>query len=304
MKQILTIMVLFFALLLTSCASTTRFGVVSDIHADNQGLEYLLKEFDKQHIDAIIIAGDIVEHFRNNVSDYDELNQTLFLLSKQKQSVFVLPGNHENQADYSQLIDHYKKLNFKITDLSTENSVVFKGIIIIGLPGYENQQFLAQNGFLLGNQRIKSIIDEARQKHGSNNKNNNKILLVSHGPPKGKNAWSIDALADGTNVGNLFLDQIMKQEKIMFSISGHIHEAGQKAVSEDDEIIAENVWSSSLRLNAGSVIAWKMNSGEFCNSAKFSKSGNPYNESCNYSQGSGAIIEIRGEEVKYTMIRR
>ena len=33
-------------------------------------------------------------------------------------------------------------------DLATENAVEFKEIILIGLPGYEKKEYLAENGFL------------------------------------------------------------------------------------------------------------------------------------------------------------
>src|SRR3989338_1050367 len=165
----LILAILIFLIILSFIQSydkSIKIGVLSDIHADKENLQYFIKELKKEKVDAIIISGDIVEHFRNNISDYDELNHSLFILAQQKATVFILPGNHENQADYAQLVEYYKTVNSKIIDLATQNSVVFDKIIIIGFPGYENKDYNIDNGFLLENQRIKSIIEEAKQKYG------------------------------------------------------------------------------------------------------------------------------------------
>ncbi len=277
-KRIITIAtIVLFLLTLTSCTTTTtKLGVLSDIHGNTENLHYFLEKIKTEKVDAIIIAGDTVEHFRNNKSDYDELNQSLLQLSQTNLPIFIIPGNHENKNDYIQLLNYYSKKNKNIHDLYQEPIEKFKDITIIGLAGYENKKFLSEDGFLLENKQIENNFKLIQ--------NNTNVLLITHGPPKGKNPSSIDALTTGENVGNLYLDQMMKQYAIKFSISGHIHEAGQKAVTEDDEIIPENKWSSSLRLNPGSVIPWQMN------------------DKTN-SDGSAAILEMSNGKVKYHILR-
>ncbi len=75
------------------------------------------------------------------------------------------------------------------------------------------------------------------------------------------------------NVGNQQINELMLNNNIKFGIFGHIHEAGRKAVDDNDKIIQQGVWSNSLNLNAGPIMEWDMNNGE-------------------HSEGSAGIIDI------------
>jgi hypothetical protein len=65
----------------------------------------------------------------------------------------------------------------------------------------------------------------------------------------------------------------MLNTDIHFGIFGHIHEAGIKAVDENDNVVEEGVWSDKLNLNAGPVIEWDMNDGT-------------------HSKGSAAVVDV------------
>src|SRR3989338_8090569 len=87
----LILAILIFLIILSFIQSydkSIKIGVLSDIHADKENLQYFIKELKKEKVDAIIISGDIVEHFRNNISDYDELNHSLFTRTAKSHSFY------------------------------------------------------------------------------------------------------------------------------------------------------------------------------------------------------------------------
>ncbi|MBS3121738.1 metallophosphoesterase [Candidatus Woesearchaeota archaeon] len=269
-----------------------KFGVISDIHGDTTNLNFFVNEFKKEDADAIIILGDtnyIFENVRGN-SDYEEMYYVLkTILTDFKKPVFVIPGNHEPKEEYITLKGNLKKefpeQKFLLFD-DTQRVITFKNVMLISVSGYHLKEYMHPLGGFLFNE---SLFDELEMSMGVydavsefNENKEGKIkskMLVAHGPPKGKNKNSIDAVFSGENVGNEMINIFMKKNDIKFGIFGHIHEAGMKGVDENDELVEENIWSDSLFVNPGSATKWKMNSGK-------------------ESKGSAGILEVDIKEGK------
>ena len=272
--------------------SSVRFGVMSDIQDKTQNHVYFTKAFNNLSVDAIIIAGDTSNRKTSidGKTDYDESYSMLEDIVKNTElPVYVIPGNHESKDDYYKVIGKLSESHSNIFDLTT-GIKEFKGISIIPLPGYHLKNMVVDGGFLFNNVMdyypLKDCLMDPNsdpEEEQSCRLGKSKIsLLVAHGPQKGKNKDSIDAIlsednTDNTdtwqNVGNQQINELMLNTDIHFGIFGHIHEAGMKAVDENDNVVEEGVWSDKLNLNAGPVIEWDMNDGT-------------------HSKGSAGIIEV------------
>ena len=295
---VLTLLVLTLVLL-TSCvktapadAATVKFGVLSDIHLnDDEGklknLKNIVNQFEKQNVDAIIVAGDSVlnEHLRDGVEDTvidaDEMKAVLDILSSANKKVYIIPGNHETKESYSDVIEGWKKTgkNKKnnadmLLDMSIERYIDLDNVDIVSLSGYyvytlDNEfgkfQFVPENGFFADNDSILSIEDYA-------NKLDDTILLISHGPPKGFGKYAIDYANNGQNVGSDLLLEVMRESGIRFGVFGHIHEAYGATDIEGNQI-QQGMWVDELLLNPGSV-----------------------------ADGRAAILEFKGDRARYEML--
>lgn len=280
----------------TTAKLVVKFGVISDIHADTTNLNYFVETFNSENVDALLVLGDtnyIFENVNGN-SDYEEMYYVLkAILTDFKNPVFIIPGNHEPKEEYLTLKGNLKKefpdQQFALFD-DTQHITTFKGVMLIFISGYHLKEYMHPlGGFLFNESLFKGLqaemeVYEVVKMFDENEENKIKTkMLVAHGPPKGKNKNSIDVVYSGENVGNELINDFIAKNNIKFGAFGHIHEAGMKAVDENDDLIMETVWSDSLFLNPGSATKWKMNSYE-----KVSGNSNAGEE----SKGSAGIIEV------------
>ncbi|MBI4453827.1 metallophosphoesterase [Candidatus Woesearchaeota archaeon] len=273
-----------------------KFGVISDIHGDIINLNFFVNEFKKENVDAILILGDTNTMFDNvgGNSDYEEMYIVFkTILADFKKPVFVIPGNHEPKEEYLTLKGNLEKefpsQQFLLFD-DTQRVITFKNVMLISVSGYHLKEYMHPLGGFLFNEsffdEIQTEMDvyEAVKEFDENKENKIKDkLLIAHGPPKGKNKDSIDAVFSGENVGNELINDFMVKNNIKFGAFGHIHEAGMKGVDENDKLVEENIRSDSLFLNPGSATKWKMNS--YKNSDENINIGKE-------SKGSAGILEI------------
>lgn len=239
--------------ILASCQSEELvFGIISDTHGNHENTAYFVNEFKEHNVDAVLVAGDIADHFRNDIDDYTETKKVFEEFVKADVPILIIPGNHDNKADYYRAINEVKSNN--LIDLSKTRTYDLGKISVISLPGYNDKSFEPENGFLFNDEDIKNL-GKLR------NTLEDKVILLSHLPPKGKNNGSIDVIFDGKNVGSGLLSRVMEESNIDFSVTGHIHESGGRAVNEKDELIPENEFSSTLRFNPGSAARWKFLNG-------------------------------------------
>ena len=279
----ISFLAIIFLLLIVSCTSqpeymrdpTGKIGVISDIHGDLDNVKFFVDQFNEEKVDMILVLGDIND-MNNDVDDYQEIYDILeYVAQNFIFDIYVIPGNHESTEDYYNVMDSHVRRYEGFHDLS-DWKIAEDDLTIVPVPGYHDEDYMNSDGFLFFTEDLMDL--ETRIQNMSN------ILIMSHTPPKGKTQQSIDVTFFGENVGNLMLDQMMRKHDIKFSVSGHIHEAGMKAVDEDDNLVPENTWSETLRLNPGSATRWKMLDGSI-------------------SEGSAAILEIKDGMARYEILR-
>ncbi|MFH1439173.1 MAG: metallophosphoesterase [Candidatus Woesearchaeota archaeon] len=284
-----------------------------------------------ENVDAVLVLGDFNDMNGYKAgSDFDEirtvmetiLNNSYFHDSKTsstaKVPVYVIPGNHEAKAGYEKVMNAMKiafgydnlhdmsgwnieTLSFETLNNERENKTI--SVNLIPIPGYHLKEFTNPNGYLYDDDKL----SELENKIDGLNKNSVN-LIVAHGLPLGKTRESIDAIFTEEsgeiivkNVGNPSINKLMQKHNIKFGVFGHIHEAGMKAAAwsddfwEGEKIIKQNKWSSSLFLNPGPAVQWKMNSGKFIK--------NMVDED-GFSKGSAGILEIAVDDKigKYEII--
>jgi len=265
--------------LLVGCsAPDTIFLVMSDIHGYYDHVEEILDHVARAgvRIDGIIITGDLAEHSRekpHNMSDYEEIRTTLAILSKTGLPIYVIPGNHDMREDYTRALRTVNSSH--ITDMATERRIELEDLIIVSNP-YGTDFTYSDEGY----KGSKEDIVSAEQYFTVGKP----MLLITHQPPKSLGKGCIDQVRTGEHVGDSTLNSIVRNNKIPFVISGHIHEAGGIACTNNGERIAPGEFVEHMRFNPGSVMPWTYLDGE-------------------QRSWSAGIITVREEKAAYKMLK-
>lgn len=238
--QELRLAVFFLLLLFVGCSPPSlTFGILSDIHGNATNAAYFVEVFHQRGVDAILVPGDLVDHFRNTIPDERELEEVLSVLRQAEVPMYVIPGNHEQQSIYYSIV----KKNPFLIDMSRQRYADLGDIRILSLPGYNRPEYIAEGGFLVSDFSDLSRFVSPHKKN----------ILLAHQLPRGA---LIDVVFSGEHVGDAGLVNILKQNNIDILVGGHIHESGGVAETRDGTFISQNTYAETLYLNAGSVAPW------------------------------------------------
>jgi len=171
---------------------------LTDLHGDVSILKSLIKKVITSEIDIIVIAGDLTQ-FETN------LNYLLAKLNSMNKPVLIIPGNHEDDEHLTETAKAYPNLI-----CFNKKAVEFQGYLFLGYGG---------GGFSLEDSQFKWL---ARQWYSEYQ--NQKIILVLHGPPFGT---SLDKI-DNRHVGNKDFRSFIERIKPKLVICGHLHENAGK----------------------------------------------------------------------------
>jgi len=281
-----------------------KFGVVADIHNKSEISDKAAERFQKEGVDAIIVAGDIVEYFNNpkKIPEKTQIINSLTPFLKTKKPVYVIAGNHETSSAYLETIELLCKEYPNLFDLVTLKYADLKGVNIFSIPGGED---ILPIGCFSARDKIKSIDTAVFTL------DNDPLLMISHLPPKFNHDWAIDCVCSlkvdepftrenktykkgeiikdrhlGEEIiyeGRKFtkinpssrglrgLTDLITKENISFSISGHYHM--NQGADNLNEKLPQNYFSERLFMNPGAC--------------KFDKA---------------AILTINGKQAKYNIL--
>ncbi len=228
-----------------------KFLVLSDLHAHNQVLDKLNKEFSLA--DGVLFAGDFAECFKPETG-----KSALEKLCSKHENIFSVLGNCDNE-------DFLEEMESQ--DVNVEKTLVFlDGIAISGAGG--GTKFTGKTEFERSEEEILSdfdIVKNSVEQTGDKSLWNN-LILISHNPPK---AQKVDAVNENLHAGSQMFTDFINENKPLVVICGHIHEG----------IGIENI-GETLVINPGSVgenqtYAWltleKDSSGKWNASAELKK---------------------------------
>ena len=175
--------------------------IFSDIHGDKAALEKLMAA----EADYYFAAGDLANWGRG----LDALGP---ILQKRAERMYVLPGNHESEADIERFCRQYGFHNFH------GGVLPIAGHQVAGL-GYSNPTPFDTPG-----EYSEPELRERLNKFSGLDP----LVLICHTPPKGT---ALDRAAEGKHFGSEAVAEFITREQPRYFYCGHIHEAaGQHAV--------------------------------------------------------------------------
>jgi Icc-related predicted phosphoesterase len=263
----------------TKDADSLVLGVLGPINEDsgsNQvAIRKYLKFFADEKVDAILVTGDVGEVAEG-------ITRVLSQLGRSGLPVFVVIGNRECRAEFTDGVAAARAVTPNIVSLNEVRVVEFPELTLVSVPGYHDPSYI---NCKTGCQYLKSTVDEA-QKVAIAAKT--PVALIAHGPPRGSGPQSLDFAGNGGNVGDVALAKLIGDAKISFGFFSNIKEAGGRASKNADasELLKEGEDSPTLYLNPGpaDTMGWDMNDGS-------------------KSVGMAAVFRLKGGVGHYKLLR-
>jgi uncharacterized protein len=169
--------------------------IFSDIHADYTALERLLST----EADYYFAAGDLVNWGRG-------LDRVGSLLARRAERLYVLPGNHESEADINRLCADFHLHHFHGATLSLQ------GYSVAGL-GYSNPTPFDTPG-----EYSEAELSARLAKFAGLTP----LILICHCPPKDT---ALDRVREGVHAGSSAVRDFIEKHQPAYFFCGHIHEA-------------------------------------------------------------------------------
>jgi Icc-related predicted phosphoesterase len=184
--------------------------IFSDIHNDARALEKLMDI----EADYYFGAGDLVSWGRG----LDKMGE---ILKRRARRVYVIPGNHESEADIAAFCDRYGFANFHGGTLEA-GGVHFAGLgysspTPFDTPGEYSEEELAS--------RLAKFADLKP------------LVLICHAPPLNT---TLDRVKQGLHAGSQAVREFIEKHQPEYFFCGHIHEA-EGVVEEIGSTRAQNV---------------------------------------------------------------
>lgn len=229
-------------------------GVLGPINEDSGlnivALRKYIKFFQDEKADAIIVTGDVGEVASGITRVLQELGGTQL-------PVFVVIGNRECRAEYTDGLLAAKAKSPNIVNLNEVRVVEFPELTLVSLPGYHDPNYITCK---TGCQYLKSTVAEVVR---AAKESKAPVALVAHGPPHGNGNSALDFAGAGGNVGDEAITKAIREGNIAFGLFSNIKEAGGRATKDPEgtQLSKEGEASKSLYLNPGpaDTMGWDMN---------------------------------------------
>jgi Icc-related predicted phosphoesterase len=169
--------------------------IFSDIHGDQAALEKLMAI----EADYYFAAGDLANFGRG-------LDAMGPILKKRADRMYVLPGNHESEADIDRFCRKFGLQNFH------GRTIEIAGYQVAGL-GYSNPTPFDTPGEY-SEQELRERLNRFSGR--------DPLVLICHTPPKGT---ALDRAAQGQHYGSDAIREFIEREQPRYFYCGHIHEA-------------------------------------------------------------------------------
>ena len=174
--------------------------IFSDIHGDKAALEKLMA----MEADYYFAAGDLANFGRG-------LDAMGPIMQKRAERMYVLPGNHESEADISRFCREFGFKDFH------DRTMEIAGYNVAGL-GYSNPTPFNTPGEYTEQELAKRL----EKFNGLD-----PLVLICHTPPQGT---TLDRAGPGQHFGSVAIGEFIQLEQPLYFFCGHIHEAaGQQA---------------------------------------------------------------------------
>ncbi|MBS1153000.1 MAG: hypothetical protein H6Q89_4698 [Myxococcaceae bacterium] len=237
-------------------ADALNLGVLGPVNEDlgenMVALKKYAKFFTDEKADAIIVTGDVGEKASS-------ITRVLNALSETKLPVFVLIGNRECRAEFTDGVAASKKDHSNVVNLNEVRAIEFPEVTLVSLPGYHAPDYIQ---CATGCRYFKSTLDDVVRVAKDSKI---PVMLVSHGPPRGASNQALDFASAGGNVGDENINKAIGEGAIAFGVFSNIKEAGGRAASDPAgaTLVKEGTPSKTLFYAAGpaDTFGWELNDG-------------------------------------------
>lgn len=193
-----------------------KFLTFTDLHEDKTFLKELVKRASKSDIDFMICCGDISSFGRGLKYNLNKLNSV-------GKKIYLIPGNHEEGRDFGSFVKEFSNC------VNLDRRAVKMGdYIFLGYGG---------DGFSMQDEEFRKI---SRDWYGRYK--DEKIILVTHGPPYGT---ALDKIGE-RYVGNKDYRKFIERIKPKVAISGHLHETVGKTDKIGDTKLINPGWEGMV----------------------------------------------------------
>lgn len=196
--------------------------IFSDIHNDRRALERLLDI----EADRYICAGDLVSWARG----LDAMGE---VLKDRADRVWIMPGNHESEADIDGLCARFGFQDFHGKSFETG------GVHVAGL-GYSNPTPFNTPGEYSEAELARRLEPFAGLKP---------LVLICHCPPKNT---KLDRVSDSVHPGSPSIREFLERHQPAFFFCGHIHE-GEGVSDQIGATRAINVGKKGFLLDSDKI---------------------------------------------------
>jgi Icc-related predicted phosphoesterase len=169
--------------------------IFSDIHGDQAALEKLMAI----QADYYFAAGDLANWGRG-------LDAMGPIMRKHAERMYVLPGNHESEADVARFCREFGFHDFH------GSTIEIAGYHVAGL-GYSNPTPFNTPGEY-SEQELRERLDKFSGL--------DPLVLICHSPPRNS---ALDRVAEGKHFGSDAIRGFIEREQPLYFFCGHIHEA-------------------------------------------------------------------------------
>ncbi len=223
-----------------------KIGVISAIKDVSRGtranLAKALEWYKAEKVEWLVVNGDLA------LEEFD-LEEVFDLLGESGLPVIMVVGNSESRGSWARA---YKDRISKYPNLINGvwvRQIVADDVEFWTLPGYHDKAFVRQGaGCLYEKEHTDAMLRDIKAEGSA------PIVLVGHGPPKGKGKYGLDYILDKKNVGDSMINRVIEKANIPFGLFGHILEAGGRGVDADMTTrISEGKSVPKLYVNAGSL---------------------------------------------------
>lgn len=233
------------------------FGVLGPVNEDSGSnmlaIKKYLKFFADEKADAIIVTGDVAEVAGG-------ISRVLEELATSKLPVFVVIGNRECRAEYTDGFAAAKARSPNLVNLNQVRVVEFPELTLVSLPGHHDPEYITcKTGCQYFKSTITEVVTAAKEAKTP-------VALIAHGPPRGKGSLALDFVGAGGNVGDEQITTAINDAKIAFGLFSNIKEAGGRATKDADgtTLVKEGENSKTLFVNPGpadTTTGWELNDG-------------------------------------------
>ncbi len=187
--------------------------IFSDIHGDKAALEKLIAT----EADYYFAAGDLANWGRG-------LENMGPILQKRAERMYVLPGNHESEADIERFCRQFGFHNFHGQSMQVDSCRIaglgYSNPTPFNTPGEYSEQELGQ--------RLQKFAGL------------DPLVLICHAPPKGT---KLDRASEGKHFGSQAVRDFLDRHQPRYFYCGHIHEAA----GVEDTLGRTHAWNVGKR---------------------------------------------------------